>query len=195
MIENSESNVGLERTRLNFADAVTRTFVFLKDLGFLQVEASPTFVRYCRNDVEVIVYWGRQSYELGFEIGYAGKKYSIYRLIEATDPEAARRYRTFAATTQQGLTKGLSQLEELARRYGQRAFVGDPATFITLDKLGKAWAEGYALEVLEGQLRPKAEEAFRRRDYRKAAELFERFRPRLSPADLVKLNIAKKRAD
>jgi hypothetical protein len=51
----------------------------------------------------------------------------------------------------------------------------------------------YALDVLVNQLRPKAEEAFRRGDYRNAAELYERIRSRLTAAELKKLAIATER--
>jgi len=184
---------GPERTRLNFADAVTRTFAFLTDLGFLQVEASPTIVRYSKGGVEADVYHGRQSYELGFEIGLGGPKYSMSELIRATDPETARQYRNFVARTQSSLTEGLARLEALAKQYGEQAFLGDPEFFAGLESQRKSWAEGYALDVLEGQLRPKADEAFRRGNYQEAAELFERIRPRLTPAELKKLAVARER--
>jgi hypothetical protein len=47
----------------------------------------------------------------------------------------------------------------------------------------KSWSEGYALDVLEKQLRPKAQAAFQQGNYREAAELYERIRPRLSAAE------------
>jgi len=152
---------GPGRTRLNFADAVTRTFAFLSDFGFSQVEASPTIVRYRKDDIEADVYHGRKSYELGFEIGRDGVKYSMSELIRATDADAAKGYRNFAATTQRALTDGLAQLKGLIKQYGQRALNGDPEFFVMLENQHKTWGEEYALEVLELQLRPKADEAFR----------------------------------
>ena len=184
---------GPERTRLNFADAVTRTFAFLTDLGFLQAEASPTIVRYRMGDVEVDVYHGRKSYELGFEIGLGGSKYSMSELIRATDPETSTQYRNFVARTQSSLSEGLSRLEGLVKRYGRQALLGDPEFFVGLESQRKSWAEGYALDVLEGQLRPRADEAFRRGNYQEAAELYERIRPRLTPAELKKLAVARER--
>ena len=43
-------------------------------------------------------------------------------------------------------------------------------------------------------MRPKAEEAFRNGDYRRAAELYEEIVPRLTPAEAKKLALARKRA-
>jgi len=187
------NNPDSELTHLDFTGAVTRTFAFLTNLGFSQVEASPTIVRYRKDDVEADVYYGRQSYELGFEVGRKGTKYSMSELIRATDPGTAGQYRNATATTQGALREALARLEGLAKQYGQRALQGDPVFFLALENQRKAWVEEYALEVLEGQLRPKAEEAFRRGNYREAAELYERIQPRLTSADLKKLAFAKKR--
>jgi hypothetical protein len=181
------------RSRFDFVGAVARTFEFLTRLGFSQAETSPTLVRYRKDDIQAKVYYGRQSYELGFEIGHKGNEYSISELIRATDPETARQYRNPIATSQKALTEGLARLEELTRIYGLRGLQGDPEFFVALDRQRKSWAEAYALEVLESQLRPKADEAFRRGDYGEAVKLYERIRSRLSPADLKKLAIAKER--
>jgi tetratricopeptide (TPR) repeat protein len=176
----------------NFAEAVTEKFIFLEDLGFSQVEALPTIVQYRKDGIQVNIYHGRKSCELGFEIVRLGERYSIPELIRITNPEAAARYRNATATKQNSLTSGLARLEELVRRYGNRALRGDPEFFVALDNQRRAWAQAYALEVLERQLRPKADEAFRLGNYREAAEIYERILPHLSPAELRKLSVAKK---
>jgi hypothetical protein len=183
-----------DRTRFDFASTVTKIFGFLSDLGFSQLEASPTIVRYRRADLEVNIYHGRQSYELGFEVVRDKTKYSMSQLIRPTDAEAAGRYRRYAATTQETLIEGLIRLAELAKKYAERAMQGDAEFFAVLEDQRKAWGKAYALDVLEQQLRPKADEAFRLGRYQEAAELFERIEPRLSPAELKKLAIAKDRA-
>lgn len=188
------NNVGPERTRLNFANAVSERFAFLDDLGFSKSESLPTLVRFRKGDLEINVYHGRQSFEIGFEIARQGAQYSISEIIRVTDPEAAERYRNFSTTTPQGIAEGLAQLEELVKRYGGLALRADPAFFATLESQRKAWMEGYALDVLAGQLRPKAETAFRQGDYREAAALYEKIRPRLSATELKKLELARERA-
>lgn len=194
MIMGVSNEIGRERTRLNFPNAVSEKFSFLGDLGFSEVESLPTIVRYRKGDLEVHVYHGRQSYEIGFEVGRQEARYSMSELIRANDPETAERYRDYAATTAEGIAEGLTQLEGLVKRYGERALRGDPEFFATLANQRKAWAEGYELDVLAKQLRPKADTAFRSGDYRQAAELYEKIRPRLSAAELKKLELAKERA-
>lgn len=194
MSMNASDHVGRERTRLNFADAVSNRFAFLSGLGFGEVELLPTLVRYRKDDLEVAIYHGRQSFEIGLEVARLGARYSIEELIRAADPEVAAQYRNYATTTPQGIAEGLARLEGLVKRYGERALSGDPVFFAMLDEQRKSWAEGYALDVLAGQLRPKAEAAFRSGDYRQAADIYERIRPRLSAAELKKLELAKERA-
>ena len=189
----SNDDTGQEQLLLNFVGAVRRGFVFLVDSGFTEVESSPSLVRFRKGDVDAAVYFDRVSYELGFVVSHEGVNCSLGQMIRVVEPEAGKNYRDFAATTQDALTEGIGRLEELTKLYGQRALQGDPEFFADFEIKRKSWVHEYALEVLEGQLRPKADEAFRRGDYRDAAELYERIRPRLNAAELKKLAIATER--
>ena len=80
--------------------------------------------------------------------------------------EASRRKKT---PPQSALGEGLVRLEGLVKRYGQQALRGDPEFFITLQNQRGSWGEEFALDVLERQLRPKADEAFRQRNYCEAS--------------------------
>lgn len=184
---------GRERTRLNFANAVRERFAFLDDLGFSEAESLPTLIRYRKDDLDVTFYHGRSSFELGFEICRNSARYSLSELIGVADPEAAERYRNYAATTPDGIAAGLTQLEQLVRQYGDRALRRDPAFFTMLADHRKSWTEEYAIDVLARQLRPKAQAAFQQGNYREAAELYERIRPRLSKAEEQTLVLAKER--
>ena len=194
MSMSGSEKIGPERERLNFVNAVTERFGFLSEWGFSMTESLPTLVRYRNGEIGVDVYHGRQSYELGFGVERLGVRYPLATLIRAIDPEAEQEYRNFAATTPDVVANGLTQLAELVKRYGEPALRGDAEFFARLDKQRVEWAEGYALDVLARQLRPKADAAFREGRYREAAELYERIRPRLTPAELKKLTLAKNRA-
>ncbi len=179
---------------LNFSLGATQSFDFLGEFGFERVEALPSIVRYRYGDIEVDICIGRKSYELDFEISRGGEKYSIQELIRITDPNAARQYRSYAATTQDGLKEGFNKLRDIVKKYGRNALRGDPEVFILLEQQRKSWSREYALDVLEGQLRPKAELAFRQKKYSEAVELYEKIRSRLTLAELKKLEIAKARS-
>jgi hypothetical protein len=88
----------------------------------------------------------------------------------------------------------LEELGSLLKRYGASAVRGDPHFFSTLEEKRKVWVEEYWLDGLARQVRPQAEEAFRLGDYTKAAELYSRFRSRLSSVEAKKLEFAEGRA-
>ena len=182
-----------ERSYLKFEEKVRKAFEFLNELGFYEVEALPTLVRYQKGGVEVDVYHGRQSYEIGAGVTAFGTRYSISEIIRAIDPKAAKHFHYAATTTPEGLISGLEELSMLMKQYGRAAIDGDSQFFSMLENQRKVWAEEYALDVLAEQLRPQADEAFRQGDYSKAADLYSRIRKRLSPAEIKKLSLAEER--
>jgi len=182
-----------DRPHLNF-EAVARTcFAFLSEFGFSEIEALPTLIRYRKNGVEVDVYHGRRSYEIGAGISYLGRRYALAEIIRAVDAEAAKQYGGALASTTEGVLAALKELSSLMQRYGTAALRGDPEFFLTLAEKQKVWVAEYWLDGLAQQLRPQAEEAFNRGDYSKAAELYAQIRDRLSPAELKRLALADKR--
>ena len=190
------TNEGLDpdRSRLGFAETVRREFAFLADFDFYEVESSPTIVRYRKDDLNLNVYHGRQSYEIGLQIGRGGEQISMEQLIRVSDPAGWENYRVLAAANPEGVVSGVTRLAELARLYGERALRGDPEFFAEVRRQRKLWIDAFALDVIESQTRPKAEAAFREGRYREAVELYERIATRLSPAERAKLAVARKRS-
>ena len=182
-----------DRSNLHFVNKARKAFTFLSSLGFIEAEALPTLMRYCKEEVEVDVYHGRQSYEIGAGVSAFGIRYAISEIIRITDSAVAGQYRNAVATTPEGVTVTLEALASLMKHYGSRAFSGDPQFFAALEQQRKSWSEEYALDILAKQIRPKAEEAFRRGDYSTAVELYTRIRDRLSPAEIKKLILAQER--
>jgi hypothetical protein len=182
-----------DRSHLNFVKKVREAFEFLGEFGFSEVAALPTLVRYRRGSVEVGVYHGRQSYEIGADVTAFGNRYAISEIIRATDPEKFRGFRYAMTTTPDGVAASLDELSSLMKKYAGAGLRGDSQFFSTLEKQKKLWSEEYALDVLAEQLRPQADEAFRRRDYSTAANLYSRIRERLSPAEIKKLSLAEMR--
>lgn len=182
-----------DRSYFNFEEKVRRAFSFLTDLDFNEVEALPTLVRYRKDGVEVDVYHGRQSYEIGAGVSAFGTRYAISEIIRAVNPDAAKQFRYVTTSTSEGIILGLEKLSSLMKHYGREALEGNSKFFSKLEKQRQLWVEEYSLDVLAEQLRPQAEEAFRRKDYSKAADLYSRIKKCLSPAEIKKLNVAEKR--
>lgn len=185
----------LNRSSLNFESNVRKIFSFLDDLGFSIAEVSPTHILYQKGDFEVDIYHGRQSYEIAAGIFGHGVRYAMSEIIRVTNPAVAERYRSFVATTPESVITALEELAALMKEYGVKALCGDSQFFSELEHQRKTWSEAYSLDVLAKQLRPKADNAFRRGDYAVAAELYARIRPRLSPTEIKKLTIAEERTE
>lgn len=190
MTKNAKTMSDQDLERLHFEDVVRDKLAFLSGLGFSEFESLPTLVRYRKDDVEVDVYHGRQSYEIAAGISYFGTRYEFGDIIRAVDPTVAQQYRHAQASTPEGVVAGLKELTLLMKHYGTAALRGDPLFFTELEKKKKIWVDDYWLDMLAGQLRPKAEEAFRCGDYISAADLYGRIRTRLSPAEMNKLTIS-----
>ncbi|PND38350.1 hypothetical protein C1O66_12990 [Paucibacter aquatile] len=183
-----------DRVHLNFENVAKTTFAFLNDLGFSLVESLPTLVRYQNGDVEISVFHGRRSYEIGVDILYVGTRYALAEIIRVVDPDAAKRYSHAIASTAEGVVVGLEAQGALLKRYGTLALQGDPHFFSILEEKRTVWADEYWLDGLAKQVRPQADEAFHRGDYAKAAELYARIRSCLSPAEVKKLVLAEERS-
>ncbi len=179
-----------DRSHFNLEKKVREAFAFLSNLGFSEIESLPTLVRYQNGGIEVDIYHGRQSYEIGAGITVFGTRYSISEIIQASDPEMFKQFRYAMTTTPEGVTSALEELSLLMKRYGNTALEGDQQFITVLEKQRKQWSEDYALDVLAKQLRPKASEAFRQKDYSTATDLYSRIRKCLSTAELKKLDFA-----
>jgi hypothetical protein len=180
------------RVNLNFEGFAAEEFSFLQDFGFNLIDSSTTIVRYQKGAIEICVYHGRQSYEIGVEFFYREVRYSISEFIRAVDPELAEHYRNPAACERGIVGRMLSKVSELTKKYCIRLLQGDESIFITLESQRKSWMERYALEVRVKQIRPKANELFRLGEYAKAVELYNSIKACLSPAELKKLSIAER---
>lgn len=182
------------RSDIEFTRIAREAFSFLLDEGFCEEEALPTLLRYKRGDVEVDVYHGRQSYEIGVGISFAGERYAISEVLRLSNAAEANNYRNPIARTSGGVAAAMSALSSLLREHGARALSGDAKVISDLKSQRDGWSVEYALDVLEGQVRPLAEEAFRSGEYAKAAELYGRIRGRLSSLESKKLALAEERS-
>ena len=182
------------RSQLKFSESIKVFFNFLQDLGFFEIDSCSTYVCYQKNGVELDIYHGRQSYEIGAGVKAFGIRYSIGEIIHHTDPEFAKKYLDRSATTAEGVAISLEKLSLLIQKYCRLALDGDQELFLELEHERTLWAEEYSLDVLAEQLKPEAEAAFRAKNYLKVIELYSHIERRLSPVEMKKLEIAKKRA-
>ena len=185
---------GQGRPDLNFANIAKEKFAFLRDLGFAIIESLPTIVRYRKGDIQVDVYHGRRSYEIGLSVTWLDARYELPDFIAVADSQAAKKFYTPMVSTREGVIASLTRLSELAKRYSGQALQGDAEFFTEVAAKHKSLMEKYWLEMNARQLRPQAHEAFRLGKYREAAELYKQIRPLLTPTEIKKLATAEERS-
>ena len=188
-----------ERSNLHFPEEVQTHFNYLVvKHGFRCVIVEATLVRYESDCIFVNIYHGKSSCEIGLEIGKLVPVdkiqgvYNISWLIQLDSPKKAADYQLFVATNPGLVKKGVFQLCKLFKRYAGKALLADESTFSLLSKLRDDWKEAFAKEVLVSQLRPKANDAFRRKNYDEVIRFYESIRSELTPAEEKKLAYAKK---
>lgn len=184
-----------ERRGLGFVEATRDVFAFVHPFGFRELSSEETIVRYASDRVFLNIYHGRSSYELGLEVGRiesgdGARRHSMSALMRARNPEHAAQYRNRIATTREEVREGLGMLARDLNTYGEQALRGDSAFFALLEQQQRKWAEEYAADIEYQRVLPRANEAFRRHDYKLAAQLYESVRAKLSPAELKKLEYA-----
>ena len=187
------------RIQLRFSEEVQTRFNYLVDTyDFRCVKVETTFVRYESDHIFINIYHGRSSFEIGLEIGqlFSGIKnedaYNLSWLIKLDDSKKAMDYRLYVAKSADLVKKGIYQLCELFKEHAGEAIIGDEHTFKLLAKLREDWSESFAQEIMAGQVRPKANTAFSKKNYAEATYLYESISSELTPAELKKLKFARK---
>jgi hypothetical protein len=176
---------------LGFPDEVRTQFQFLEALGFELRESGPTCVRYTRAEFVIEIYHGRQSYELGLNLMRYGVSYSLETLLAVHERAGgATTFHPFAATDRDAVAAGVGHLAGMFKSCSDYFLANDPVVFRAVDDYGEEVSARLAIESLARQLRPKAEAAFKAKDYRLAAELYGQVRDQLTPAEIAKLKFA-----
>jgi len=189
-------------SRHGFVDAAREAFDFL--LGnpyryrFELADEGGAWVRYVGDGVVVEVFYGRLSYELDVQISRAAvveevkRPYTLGDLMRVGDPEAARGYRSFAATTPDAVRRGTAVLAEKVRRYGDPALLGSTEFYELL-----AYAQADAVRVFGEEhsnraARKRADRAWAGSDYQGVVAAYESLTS-LSRVESQRLRIARRR--
>ena len=184
----------LEREKLNFAQEAKEIFSFLEEIGIIYKNISDTCVEYSNNSLSVKLYHGWQSYEIGCEIVSQRVVYYISEIVSIYDADLGSKYRDPVAATPEDVRRGLIRLREIFVKYALNAVRGDHETFSNLAKQRIMWAKNLELKTKKSSIKPRADEAFRLRNYTEASELYNQIRDNLTPSESRKADLALDRA-
>jgi hypothetical protein len=198
---NSEHTSTFDWGQLGFVPEVLSAFSFLStDYGFAPIRVETTFVRYESASLFVNVYHGRRSFELGVEIGLLQKSpgtqedwFSIGDIMDLTGVREKHRYTFFQASTRERVTMLIPRLAEYVKEYAKPIFEGDLQIFERLEDLRGKKSDAYVKDMDLRQIRPKAEEAWHKKDYAKLVELYNSMKDDLTVVESKKLEYAQKR--
>jgi hypothetical protein len=187
----------IDRAALGFAESVEREFGFLRDLGFTMGRREATLVRFESNRVRIDVYHGRQSYEIGLSIGPVtasqGDSYSMGTLLTLVDPNAARAYRPYAASSPAAVRRGVTELAGLLSRCVVSGLLDDPMLLQRVRERSQEAADDYANEVLLADTRRRVQAAWNARDFAQVVTLLAPVQHLITDAEREKLRYAQKR--
>jgi len=184
---------------LNLISSVRSKFSFLEnEFGFHLVREDPATIRYESDDVFVSVSYEPVSFEeleLSVTIALLDQSrrdrtgYSIDHLIRLACKDDGKRYHWPTARTQKELERAAETLAEQLRAYGGCALRGDVNVFNSMYAKWEMDGEQRRVQVT----RPKAEAAFRGKDFLTAVELYDSMEGHRTAAEEQKLTYARKR--
>lgn len=181
-----------DQNSLGFPEYVQKAFIFLiLEYNFLYKKQSETNIRFEGNGVFVSIYYGRQSYEIGLEIGLIEdgltNGYGLGSLISYHRQNKEKPFRFSIAKTRKQVKFSVDDLAKLLNECGQKALQGDKNVFRQL----KFDSDTYWKNIRTSKIKTDAAKSFSKGDYETSIKLYEKVSNNLSPSEYKKLKIAK----
>lgn len=188
-------------SRLDFVASARREFKFLSDrpYAFWLVSQDEEVIAYESDGIELSVYHDRLSYELDVALARLSHEdevlhpYGVSDLVRLSDPASMADYRTFAATTSEGVNRGVARLANELRAHGPLLL--DPSSQ-QWDQLSQARARAsneFGKTLAAKTLREQATRAWSRRNYAAVLEAYSQLSDRLSEIEQRRLQYATKK--
>jgi len=129
---------------------------------------------------------------LYFEFG--DENYSIESILHAIRPDGLPSYKSYTATTKNGVSRALSILANLVAENCLPFGIDRESLLSVLRYQGELRRAVLAAESRAAYLRPRATTAFREQRYAEASKLYYEMWDSLSPAERKKAEYAKRKA-
>lgn len=181
---------GAGRDQLGFVDAARSGFGFLRGLGFKEVVAEPTYLRFERDDSFVEVFHGRASYELGVEFGrwvrvdddVVEQKFHLVDVLPVVAPESGFVART--ATSREQVVRFVEEMAVHAKVAVEHLEAEGSTGFERVSEAVERQSDEYLDGLRATRVRARAEEAWRRKDFASVVAAYEEIDAELSTVEL-----------
>ena len=125
-------------------------------------------------------------------VGAQDVEFSLGNIIEVMGASAETGYTFFQASTPEKVKSLVSRLADLLKQYGKAALTGDPLFFSKLRDDTARKSDDYLKQIQLSRVREQVAQAWRQKNYLKVVELYEPVRDDLTPAEVKKLEYARK---
>jgi hypothetical protein len=187
-------------SRLNFMATARSAFDFVTDPPYslwLEVQREEQ-VAYAGADLGLAIWHERLSYELDLTVWRESDKakgihpYGMGDLIRVADADLARSYRSFSATTEGAVERGLAKMEADFRRFGLQALAGSHEFFEIMKQARSLAVAEWVSELEAKQIRERAGRAWRDCDFSDLVKQYSALGDRMSRAERARLAYARK---
>lgn len=183
-------DAGPDREQLDFVGAARARFEFLVDLGFAEVKAGATYLRFERADTFVEVFHGRASYELGVEFGrwvraddgVVEQKFHIVDVLSVLAPDV--RFGARTATSREQVVGFVDELATSAKLAVHRLERAGVEAFDRISEAVERQSDEYLDGLSAARLRARAEDAWHRRDFASLISAYEEIESELDTVGL-----------
>lgn len=195
-------NIDAAPSRLNFVAAARSAFAFLLEspFAFWLTDQDEESVGYESEDIVLVVFHDRLSYELGVHLwrlssdDEAQRPYTLSELMRVTNTLGARSYRRFAATSVDAVRRGTEKLASELREYGDPALKGNQEFFVRLAASRSDAIQELGREMEDRKARQQAEEAWVMKDYAAVITAYSLMEGRLSRVEEARLRLSRERS-
>lgn len=181
-----------------FPDEAEKAFSFLKDTGFRLVKREPTRLQFETAQVFVAIEWDLRSGELNALVGLQSphdEEKDVFTLgdLLALEGVETRQWETpFQVADENKIISFLLKLAEAMQIHARAALSGDRQYFQKLRTFRSARAQAHMLDMTLRRVHSEVEEAWKRRDFAKVADLYQSVEAHLTASEKAKLDYAKK---
>jgi hypothetical protein len=180
----------MTRSRVTFGNAAANAFGFLvSDYGYTLTSQTDSIVAFANAPMLLQVLRDSRSYMVYVEVTRSDRNESfvLHEVLQVVAPNEAPNAHCSGANSSK-LLNCLARLSQLCRDHLRNVLTADEDTLERLAVSAKRARDQYTLEAQYGALKDLANDAWDRKDWERARELYERARPALSPTEQRRLD-------